>query len=129
MSAVFTSDWSQHPVFLGQCYVDLNLNHKLLEVDTVTIIVHKIPVYCQVLAFLVEIKQDYHTFMPKHVKPLSFVLRGLSIESPLEEILDELSTWGITYTQFFKCILLATDACSLFPSLVRRARQSKALSL
>ena len=40
------------------------------------------------------IRDRYHTFSPKHVKPLSLVLRGLDVESPLEEILDELRELG-----------------------------------
>ena len=55
-------------------------------------IVRKMPVHRHVLAFLDSSKIQYHTFTRKHVKPLSrsHVLRGLDVDSPLGEILDEL---------------------------------------
>ena len=62
---------------------------KLLGGDTVNIVVWEIPVCHHVLVLLESQKLDYHTFTPKHIRHLSFVLRGLDMDSPLKDILDE----------------------------------------
>lgn len=44
----------------------------------------------QVLAFLETNNHQYHTFIPKHDMPLSFLIRGLEVDFPLEDIPDDL---------------------------------------
>ena len=77
---------------------------KLLEGYTVKIVVRGMDVYRSVVAYVESQQFQYHTFSPKHVKPLSFILRGLDVESPIEEILDELRELG------YPC-LLYTSRC------------------
>lgn len=36
----------------------------------------------------------HHTFTPKHVKPVSFVLRGLNVAAPIDDVVDELRDLG-----------------------------------
>ena len=83
-------------------------------------------VYRSVLSFVESTQLQFDTFTPNHVKPLSFVLRGLDVDFPLGDILDELRELSYPVCSIFR-VYAPVSPKRLYPLGEDRGRRKTTL--